>query len=437
MVDGVMGKACWPLLPVAILFMTVQPLGAQARTGAQGYPELAPLPLSSQLSAMREPLPVETIVDAALEFSGASDDQASADKDKLSGLIMRFRDEVADVTSQADLADRALGFLHKNLFTRYSVRQARVDTALESGVYNCVSSAVIYLILARSVGLSVGGVRTTDHAFDTVLINGQSVDVETTNPYGYNPGARKEFTDSFGKVTGYSYVPPSNYADRRTIGEKELLSLILYDRVSEYVDGKDLRDALQPAVSAYTLVGSDELRRILTNLLGAYSASFETSKDWQGAIQFLDSAKASLGALPELDNRRREVYHNWIVTLIASGDLTDAEAMLEQPVAQASLDDDDWTNLSIATVQALADQEAHADGYPAAASLVVDAIHRIGAKPLLLQTYEVYAHDAFAQLFNQRKYTEAKVSIDQALLVYPDSHTLSQDLDLVKRALKQ
>ncbi|HET6487101.1 MAG TPA: hypothetical protein VFH83_11815 [Spirochaetia bacterium] len=432
-----MGKAYGRLLLVAACFLAAQLLGAQARTGAQGYPELTPLPLSSQLSAMREPLPVETIVDAALEFSGASDDLASADKDKLSGLIMRFRAEVADVTSPADLADRALAFLHKNVFTRYSVRQARVDTALESGVYNCVSSAVIYLILARSVGLSVGGVRTTDHAFDTVLINGQPVDVETTNPYGYNPGSRKEFTDSFGKVTGYSYVPPSNYADRRAIGEKELLSLILYDRVSEYVDGKYLRDALQPAVSAYTLIGSDELRLILINLLGAYSASFEGRKDWPGAIQFLDSAKASLGALPELEKRRREVYHNWVVTLIASNALTDAEAMLEQPAVQASLEDADWANLSIATVQALADQEARANGYAAAASFVVDAIHRIGARPLLLQTYEVYAHNTFALLFNQRKYSEAKTTVDQALQIYPDSHTLSQDLDLVKRALKQ
>ena len=137
------------------------------RRGPESLPvaELTPLPLSQQLSTMREPIPVETIVDASLGFSGASDAAAAAAKDRLSGLLLRFRGEVADVSDQAALAERALTFLHKNLFTAYSVLQTRVDTALETGVYNCVSSAVLYLILARSVGLSVSGVRTTDHAF--------------------------------------------------------------------------------------------------------------------------------------------------------------------------------------------------------------------------------------------------------------------------------
>ena len=127
---------------------------------------------------------------------------------------------MADVSDQAVLAERALTFLHKNLFTSYSVLQTRVDTALETGVFNCVSSAVLYMILARSVGLSVGGVRTTDHAFCSVLVNGQQLDVETTNPYGFNPGAKKEFTDSFGKLTGYTYVPPGNYRTGARSGKR-------------------------------------------------------------------------------------------------------------------------------------------------------------------------------------------------------------------------
>ena len=86
----------------------------------------------------------------------------------------------------------------------------------------------------------------------SVLVNGQQIDVETTNPFGFNPGARKDFTDSFGKVTGFAYVPPGNYSDRRSIGEKELLSLILYNRVSEYV-----RRAVLPGRAA---AGRERLR---------------------------------------------------------------------------------------------------------------------------------------------------------------------------------
>src|SRR5208337_4513939 len=298
----------------AILFSTyifMQGLSAQARTGIAPVAELTPLPLSQRLSTMREPIPVETIVDAALDFSGASDSAAAAAKDKLSTLLLKFRGEVAEVSDQAALAERALTFLHRNLFTSYSALQTRVDTTLDTGVYNCVSSAVLYMVLARSVGLSVGGVRTSDHAFASVLVNGQQLDVETTNPYGFNPGAKKEFTDSFGKITGYSYVPPGSYVDRRAIGEKELLSLILYNRVSEYIDGRSFRDALQPAVSAFTLMGSDETRQVMTLALTNYITWLGMRQEFPRAVQFTDAVKASFGGIVNIDQSRRDVYHNW------------------------------------------------------------------------------------------------------------------------------
>lgn len=321
-------------LPAAILFIgliSIQPGVSQARSGTSAYPELEPLPLSEQLSSAREPLPVDTIIDAALEFSGVSDADAVVVRDRLTTLMRKFRDEVADVTSQPDLAERALTFLHKNLFTSYSVLQTRVDTALETGVYNCVSSAVLYLIVARSVGLSVSGVRTSDHAFCTVLVNGQPVDVETTNPLGYNPGAKKDFTDSFGKVTGYSYVPPGNYSDRHSIGEKELLSLILVNRVSVSIDSRAFRDALQPAVSAYTLMGTDDSLQVLTVALSDFAGSLSSRKDFSQGAQFIDTVKASFGGIVDLESLRRDMYHDWAVSLIDANSLTDADGLLSSP----------------------------------------------------------------------------------------------------------
>jgi hypothetical protein len=409
---------------------------AQARSSVVPFTELTPLPLSQQLSSMREPLPVETIVDAALEFSGASDAGAVAAKSRLQALLLKFRGEVADVTDPAVLAERALTFLHRNLFVSYSVLQTRVDTALESGVYNCVSSAVLYLVLARSVGLSVGGVRTPDHAFCTVLVNGQQVDVETTNPYGFNPGARKEFTDSFDKVTGYSYVPPGNYRDRRAIGEKELLSLILYNRVAEYVDGRALRDALQPAVSAFELMGSDETRATMTDVFTAYVDLLGDRRDFTQAVQFADAVKASFGGIVNLDRARSDLYHNWVVTLVDSQALSDAETLLAQPAARSALDDPDWMALSIEVVQRQAHLQGDSGGAMAAAGVVAEGLKKLGRQPALLQAYEVYVHNAFAVLYNARRPQDAKAVLDQGLQIYPDSRMLLQDMDLARKALK-
>ncbi len=419
------------------LLIVIQPAAAQQKPALQSYPELTPLPLSEQLSTMREPLAVETLVDAALQFSGASDDTAAADKEKLAGLMKRFRDEVADITGQDQLAEKTLTFLHRALLTSYSERQTRIDTALETGVFNCVSSAVLYMIMAKSVGLSVGGIRTSDHAFCTVLVNGEPVDVETTNPYGYNPGTRKEFSDSFGKVTGFTYVPPSNYRDRRAIGEKELLSLILYNRVSEYTDGRYFRDAVAPAVSAYSLMGNDEFRGLMTTAFSNYITWMATRQDFTRAIQFLDVVKASFGGSVGLEQRRREIYHNWVVSRIQAGAFEDAEMLLAQPATKSTLGDDDWTGLSIAVIQSRAEKETRTAGFLAAAQLITEGIKKLGAQPLLLQTYEAYMHNAFAQLYNARKLADARSVIEQGLAAYPDSRILGQDRDLLRRTPRQ
>jgi hypothetical protein len=422
-------------LCVGLVF--IHGLTAQASAVVQQYPELAPLSLSERLAAAREPLPVENSVDAALEFSGASDPGAAAAKDKLVTLLRRFRDEVADVTSAGELAEKALTFLHRNLFTTYSFLQTRVDTALDTGVYNCVSSAVLYTIVARSVGLSVSGVRTRDHAFCSVLVNGQQIDVETTNPFGFNPGAKKEFSDSFGKTTGYSYVPPGNYADRRTIGEKELLSLILYDRVAEYGDARLYHDALQPAVSAYALMGNDETRQVMTVAFSNYLTSLGMRNDFTQAVQFMDAVKASFGGIVDMGKPRRDLYHNWVVSLLDSNALQDADALLIQPATKSSMDDADWTNLSIAVTQRRAQAEATTGGFVSAAAIVLDSIQRLGRLPLLLQTYEAFIHNGFAQLYNAHKYAEARVVIEQGITSYGESRIFQQDLDLLKNAAKQ
>jgi hypothetical protein len=428
------GRTAGAILFSGLIFIHLLP--AQARTGVAPFAELAPLPLSQQLANMREPLPVETIVDAALEFSGASDAAAAAAKDRLASLLLKFRGEVADVTDQGVLAERALMFLHKNLFSTYSVTQTRVDTVLETGVFNCVSSAVLYLTLARSVGLSVAGVRTTDHAFATVLVNGQQVDVETTNPFGYSPGAKKEFTDTFGRVTGYSYVPPGNYRDRRMIGEKELLSLILYNRVSEYMDGHLFRDALQPAVSGFTLMGTDETRKVMTIAFTNYISWLGIRQEFSQALQFMDAVKASFGGTVAIDEPRRDMYHNWVVSLLDSRQISDADALLSQPSTRAAMDDADWTALSVALVQRQAQEQGDSGGAIAAAEVVAAGLKRLGRQPALLQTYEAYIHNAFAMLYNARKAVDAKAVIDQGLQVYPDSRMLLEDLNLAKKALR-
>jgi hypothetical protein len=117
-----------------------------------------------------------------------------------------------------------------------------------------VSSAVLYTILASAAGLRTRGVVTRDHAFATLEAGGETIDVETTNPYGFDPGNRREFHDAFGKATGFVYVPAGNYRDRTDLGRLELVSLILYNRISDLESRGRFADSVPLAVNLAALL---------------------------------------------------------------------------------------------------------------------------------------------------------------------------------------
>jgi tetratricopeptide (TPR) repeat protein len=104
------------------------------------------------------------------------------------------------------------------------------------------------MILCTSAGLNVSGVMTKDHAFVMVHISGQNIDVETTNIHGFDPGSRKEFNDQISGITGFAYVPAQNYRDRQTIGQMELISLIMNNRIAELEKQNRYADAVPIAV---------------------------------------------------------------------------------------------------------------------------------------------------------------------------------------------
>jgi len=187
---------------------------------------------------------------------------------------------------------------------------------------------VLYLILARSVGLAVGGVRTTDHAFCTVQIGARTIDVETTNPYGYDQNSRKEFTDSFGTVTGFAYVPPTNYRDRTLVGERGLLALVLHDRVSFAIERGDHAASLEPAVTGWTLSGDDLARDALVTAVSNNAVLLGQSNRYDEAVSLLEQAGRLLGADPDLAQRRQELLHNQVVSLMEAGDLDAADSLL-------------------------------------------------------------------------------------------------------------
>jgi hypothetical protein len=203
---------------------------------------------------------------ASATEGGQSDQAAKAGSGSSGGeaLWSLLRDAAGELRNSPELpqdprerGEYLLGWMHRRFLKSYSLQQTRLDTLLTGGRYNCVSSAVLYLVLGTAAGLEIRGVMTKDHAFAALRAGDEWIDVETTNPYGFDPGNRKEFQDQFGRVTGFAYVPAGNYRDRAAISPAELISLIFSNRIAEREQRGRFAEAVPLAISRAGLLLGD------------------------------------------------------------------------------------------------------------------------------------------------------------------------------------
>jgi len=200
----------------------------------------------------------------------ASGDASLSGMAKIKTVTSALNAAITPDLSDKEKADFILNYMHNNILKSYYLYQTRLDTLLVNGRYNCVSSAVLYVILCKSAGINTSGVMTKDHAFAMVHINGQNFDVETTNPYGFDPGNRKEFHDSSGKTTGFAYVPPQNYRDRQTISQIELVSLILSNKIGDLERSGNFAAAVPLAADRAALLLGNSYTRTSDNLVSDF-----------------------------------------------------------------------------------------------------------------------------------------------------------------------
>ncbi|MDR1306835.1 MAG: hypothetical protein LBK74_04600 [Treponema sp.] len=444
-----------------VLFSWV--LGAQSVPG--NFPSLRPDPSAAEY-ARRGAGSWEDLAETALWASAvgaAAVGTAARNSPDYRDTLRRAVEELdAEIREEPDLkvrGDYILSYMHRKFLRSYSALQTRLDTLLANGRYNCVSSAVLYLILAQSQGLTVKGVAARDHAFAAVLGDGESWDVETTNPYGFDPGNRREFHDQFGKLTGFAYVPARNYRDRTDISPLELVSLILHNRVAEAESRNRYAEAVplalnravllaerkDPAVSRFFTDPRQDLNERILNY-GAFLLNggkeeeglawavyaeplytgAETDTRWQEYIDILISNRiAKLCRARQFDQARRfladaESLHSAAERRRLEVLIIDTELTVQ--VNGIRRDDD-----TAAVLQRIGEAEA-ADILPPARVREM----RVQVDRWRLANF----HNRFAAAFNKRDYPSARQILEEALGEFPENPQLRNDRNTLNRAVE-
>jgi hypothetical protein len=189
----------------------------------------------------------------ALAASGAADAEIPGLLAQLDRAYGQIADSISSETTDSGKAEQTLYQLYAVVLSQYSETQTLVTTALTSGVYNCVSSDILFMYMMKREGIPVVAVETPLHAFCIVQVDGRFVDVETTNPYGFDPGAKKVLSGNSSAQKKYVTVPAKKYAGRHQVDDRRLISLIYNNRMSVLQKQKADYETIGLAVDAMKL----------------------------------------------------------------------------------------------------------------------------------------------------------------------------------------
>lgn len=135
-----------------------------------------------------------TLLDAALIASGVADAQLATQRARVNAALSPA---IARARLRTDLhqrGDALLRALHDTVLLKYDEDATDVDQAVRTGSYNCVSSAILFLIAADGMFEAQSGMLSQRHAFARVSIDHTPIDVEATTKEGFNIDRAKVLT---------------------------------------------------------------------------------------------------------------------------------------------------------------------------------------------------------------------------------------------------
>lgn len=449
----------------------------------EDFPDITPSDAARKLALEDVPLSIKELSSYGLILSGSDPQDLSPYMSRLDSIIAQLKRslQAEENGDEQPLGDRVLAFMHETVTRVYREEQTRLDVLLDTGVYNCVSSSLLYTILARSVGLSVGTINTPDHVFCTVETDEGPIDVETTNSFGYKPGEKKQFFDKFGR-TGYTYVPPGNYRLRTETDDRGLLSFVLQNRIAALERTRDYHRAVELAVDRYTILKDEEAEKALVKEFTNYAALLNQKTQYDRAFDFLELITELYGNRNKYRDLANILVNNKVTTFIRQNDFshaksfvqkklsddfietTDAEqylykiedqrvyteinrlpfgeaiSVLKKSYSQNKLPQERFEEYSVFLYLKKARNTVEEEGWLAGLDIIEEAEELVGksrklseAAGVFRHNYAADIHNRFAQLYNSGSYEQAEKLLSNGLEQVPGNSILLKDKRILER----
>lgn len=390
--------------------------------------------------------------------------------------------------SEIEKGEKIMEVMYESALSNYRIEQTKLDVMFEKGTYNCVSSSLLYLALAKDWGLDARVQETSKHAFITIYTkDGQQVDVETTNPQGFNPGTRKMVTQNSTGSKKYTIVPKNYYSNRNEISDRKAVTLVAKNLCSFMNDRNDYQTSVPLAVSVYMFVEREKnlVRQDMDALCANYAAYANKTSNFEQALDFLESIYDAYGASDILEKNYNNIAYNSAAqncnanNFEAAWDNYNRRKPLLTEKDSAEINAMIWESEVLYKAQALEGDEGIAcvqqyrkdvqdpkllsqlerieeihwskkivpylnrEQYLEAVQICDKAIQSLpkssylkNTKSVCYSNHGVKVHNQVVPLINARKYNEALDILNEAAQLNPQNSLIKKDIDAVLKLIK-
>ena len=477
-------------------------LFCSSRLWAQAYPDFEPA-FSMELVFDGGDVPAVYTADEVFKL-GLLFSECTPDSENWNRCLSEFEKIKRAVSTEEMLSLKedergraVLKYLYNEYLTTYSLNQTRLDVALENGSYNCVSSAVLYLAAAKAAGLQVYGQRTTQHAFCSIYVPSQKagqttkIDVETTNPYGFNPGSKEEIENE-SQIKRYYVVPKKYYANRQEVSDAVFTGLIAGNLCSDYIKSGDYQKAIPLGAARYEAVRAEKSKAATTvrNEFDILPCNYvniipETGEEYASMLEWFTTFIERWGSNDFVQKNMDSSFNNLFVFCIKENDFELAEESfrkLSPYVSQKQLEKSQDILADIyflSNIQGLEPEEQvqkilslmnaedfpevrrkraelflenswlevlnmymqiqdYEDGY----TISLEALEQLPKSANIKRMSQTFysnsiaiIHNSFAKLANAGEYEQALQVLEEGLQTFPNDKTLTRDLADINKIL--
>lgn len=343
-------------------------------------------------------------------------------------------------------AEKLNEWMYEFCLSKYNFHQTKVDVMLTEGIYNCVSSSLLYMALASDFGIDARVQETPNHAFITVYIGDKKIDIETTNPHGFDPGRKKYVGETKSGAQKYAVIPKTYYANRKEVSQREAISLVgknlcsSVDKQSDYVTGVPL------GISIYEFVNAEknDARYVMETMVSNFASFAGRNKQNEAALDFMDEYFEKYGTSDFVVSNYTSLLHNSIADFCNADLFEQARETLEK--RRKNIPEATYNKMEkiifqqevYDTVGNLFDEEKFLE----AADFCTQALQKfpqdrtlMNLKSDALKNHSIAVHNSLMPYVKEKRYEEAIEIIEAALELNPDNYLLKIDLENLKKKI--